>query len=208
MNPIYHRAQFVLSAPSVRQLPRELAREVAFAGRSNSGKSSVLNVLTNQNRLARVSKTPGRTQLINAFAVTEDVALIDLPGYGFAKVNASMRAEWERTLPEYFRRREALRGIMLIMDIRHPLTEHDTRMLSFAAERGLPVHILLNKADKLNRGPAMAVQQKVARALAEYPAAVSVQLFSALKRQGIDEAHAVLDGWLFAPEQDEAAPPA
>lgn len=206
MNPIYHRAQFVLSAPSVRELPKEIQREVAFAGRSNSGKSSVINVLTNQRSLARVSKTPGRTQLLNVFAITDETALVDLPGYGFAKVTEGMRAQWERTLPQYFKSRRSLRGIMLIMDIRHPLTEHDQRMLAFASERGLPVHVLLNKADKLNRGPGMATLQQVRRALAELPVPVSLQLFSALKRQGIDEAHAKLDEWLLAEpaERDEA----
>lgn len=197
MNPIYHRAQFLLSAPTVRELPAGIQREVAFAGRSNSGKSSVINVLTNQRALARVSKTPGRTQLINAFGVGEEAALIDLPGYGFAKVTESLRAQWERALPEYFRTRKALQGIMLIMDIRHPLTEHDWRMLEFAIDRGLPVHILLNKADKLNRGPALAVLQKVRAELSALPVPVTLQLFSALKRQGVDEAHARLDAWLF-----------
>jgi GTP-binding protein len=202
MNPIYQRAQFLLSAARLDQLPADISHEVAFAGRSNAGKSSALNAITQQKSLARISKTPGRTQLINVFPISEDRALIDLPGYGYAKVTGAIREQWQRLLPDYFARRPALRGVMLIMDIRHPLTPHDQAMLALTADAELPVHVLLSKADKLNRGPAMSTLQSVRKQLATLHPAASVQLFSAVSRQGVDEAHAQLDRWLF-PEQQQ-----
>ena len=202
MNPAYHRAQFLISAPSLRQLPPDLGREVAFAGRSNAGKSSALNAITAQKSLARTSKTPGRTQLINVFALDEAHALIDLPGYGYAKVPEAMRAQWQQRLPEYLSQREALVGLMLIMDIRHPLTDYDRQMLEWCAHIGLPVHALLTKADKLSRGATNATVLQVRREMAELHGDASAQAFSALKGQGIDEAHRKLDEWLFAEPQE------
>jgi GTP-binding protein len=197
MNPIYHQASFLTSAPTLRQLPPEEGREAAFAGRSNAGKSSALNAITRQKALARTSKTPGRTQLINVFTVTDQVRLVDLPGYGYAKVSASVRQHWQQTLPEYLSQRKVLMGVMLIIDIRHPLTRFDLQMLDWCRHQSLSVHILLTKADKFGRGASMATLHQVERVLEnDYPT-TTVQLFSALKGQGLEEAHARLDDWLF-----------
>ncbi|RFA30163.1 YihA family ribosome biogenesis GTP-binding protein [Alkalilimnicola ehrlichii] len=195
MNPIYHRAHFLLSAPHINVLPDDLGIEVAFAGRSNAGKSSALNTICNQKALARTSKTPGRTQQINVFPIDDTHALVDLPGYGYAKVPEAIKRQWQAALPEYLSEREQLRGVMLIMDVRHPLTEFDWHMLDWCRDLELPLHILLTKADKLKRGPGMATLQKVRSTLRnDYPH-VSAQLFSSLKRTGIEEAHAQLDKW-------------
>ncbi|MEX0732516.1 MAG: ribosome biogenesis GTP-binding protein YihA/YsxC [Aquisalimonadaceae bacterium] len=206
MNPLYRQAHFLKSASELTQLPPDTGAEVAFAGRSNAGKSSALNAITEQKGLARTSKTPGRTQLINFFPVTDTLALVDLPGYGYAKVPEKIRAHWERTLPAYLSRRGALRGMMLIMDIRHPLRDFDRQMLAWAIHDGPPVHILLTKADKLGRGAAgntlMAVQKELDR---DFPG-TTVQLFSAPSGLGIKQAHAVLDRWfgLQPPARDPA----
>ncbi len=188
--------RFLYSVNALAQLPPDTGREVAFAGRSNAGKSSALNLLTGQRRLARVSKTPGRTQLLNFFLVEPDRYLVDLPGYGYAQVPDSIRRHWGELLERYLRERAALRGLLLLMDIRHPLTEMDRQLLDGCAFRELPAHILLTKADKLSRGAALAALAQLKRGLAaDYPGA-SAQLFSALTRQGTDEAHTRLDGWL------------
>lgn len=207
MNPIYHRAQFLLSAVDLAQLPADVTHEVAFAGRSNAGKSSAINAITQQKSLARISKTPGRTQQINVFPISEDRALIDLPGYGYAKVPVAIREQWERLLPRYFSKRGALKGVMVIMDIRHPLTPHDLGMLALTADAQLPVHVLLTKADKLKRGAATNTLLTVRRELKSLHPAADAQLFSAVTKQGLDEVHAQLDRWLF-PAADEAAEPA
>lgn len=202
MSDRYTRAWFLKSANALDQLPPDTGLEVAFAGRSNAGKSSALNAITGQKQLARISKTPGRTQLINIFPLDDDRALVDLPGYGYAKVPASIKAHWDQVLPAYLNRREALQGLMLIMDIRHPLKEFDRQMLAWCDHAGLPAHVLLNKADKLKRGAAGNNLQQVRRALEdEFPAA-TVQLFSALRGHGVDEARRVLDAWL---DVDESA---
>lgn len=194
----YQTARFLTSAPTLAQCPPDSGVEVAFAGRSNAGKSSAINALTRQKALARTSKTPGRTQLINFFALEggEDKRLVDLPGYGFAKVPESVKREWQRHLAEYLQRRAALRGLVLVMDVRHPLSEFDEMMLGWADEQDMAVHILLTKADKLKSGAAKAALLQVRQRLHEWEDLVSVQLFSALKRQGLDEACARLDGWL------------
>ena len=184
-----------MSAPSLNDLPPCLGSEVAFAGRSNAGKSSALNTITSQKTLARTSKTPGRTQHINVFPIDEQRALIDLPGYGYAKVPEAIRKHWQAALPEYLSQRASLRGLMLIMDIRHPLTEFDREMIDWCRQIDLPVHILLTKADKLKRSPALAELHKLRRELAGSHPQVSAQLFSSLKRLGVDEAHAQLDRW-------------
>lgn len=196
----YHTASFMTSAPTLAQCPADQGHEVAFAGRSNAGKSSAINALTQQKALARTSKTPGRTQLINFFSLGGDEAcrLVDLPGYGFAKVPETVKLEWQRHLSEYLQRRESLRGLMLMMDVRHPLTEFDQMMLGWADEQDMRVHILLTKADKLKPGAAKNSLQQVRSRLREWEDLVSVQLFSALKKQGVDEARAKLDGWLSA----------
>lgn len=192
----YNSTKFFKSAQKFSQVPNESHAEVAFAGRSNAGKSSALNALTNIKGLARTSKTPGRTQLLNFFQVTEHKFLVDLPGYGYAKVSHSVQKNWEQSLAEYIETREELRGICLIMDIRHPLQEYDQQMIEWVTSHNLPVHILLSKADKLNRGPSMNVLQQVKQILVPYGDLVSVQLFSALKGQGLDELRKKLDHWL------------
>lgn len=201
MNPIYQNAHFLLSAVDLRQLPTTITHEVAFAGRSNAGKSSALNAITQQRALARISKTPGRTQQINVFPIDNQRALVDLPGYGYAKVSAAVQEEWGRLLPQYFHERQALRGVIIIMDVRHPLTPHDRAMLELAKSSGLPVHVLLSKADKLKRGASLAALAKARRTLESLHPEASIQLFSAITRQGVDEVHKQLDRWLF-PEAD------
>ncbi|WP_043531650.1 ribosome biogenesis GTP-binding protein YihA/YsxC [Litchfieldella xinjiangensis] len=196
----YQTAQFLTSAPTLAQCPPDDGAEVAFAGRSNAGKSSAINALTQQKALARTSKTPGRTQLINFFTVGGDDAcrLVDLPGYGFAKVPEKVKLEWQRHLAAYLQERHSLRGLILVMDVRHPLTEFDEMMLGWADDKNMAVHILLTKADKLKRGAAMSALQQVRNQLREWEDLVSVQLFSALKREGLDEARTRLDNWLVS----------
>lgn len=201
MSDRYTQTRFLKSANELSQLPPDTGIEVAFAGRSNAGKSSALNALTGQKRLARISKTPGRTQLINIFPVDEQRALVDLPGYGYAKVPVAIKAHWDKVLPQYLDRRKALRGLMLIMDIRHPLKDFDRQMLAWCDHAELPVHILLNKADKLKRGAASSTLLAVQRELNDEFAGATVQLFSAARGTGVEEARDVLDGW-FADAAD------
>lgn len=197
MNPRYRATRFLSSAHSLDQLPPDEGREVAFAGRSNAGKSSALNALTGQKALARISKTPGRTQLINLFQVEPGRFLVDLPGYGYAKVPEALRRHWRRTLAEYFERRRSLNGLILLMDIRHPLTEMDRQMLDWSRHRGLPCLVLLTKADKLKRGPAKATLLQVGRALERDHPHAQALLFSAVDSGGyLDPVHARLDDWL------------
>jgi len=194
----FQKAKYTQSAPSIRECPPEDGIEVAFAGRSNAGKSSAINTLTNNHKLARVSKTPGRTQLINFFELSDTQRLVDLPGYGYAKVSREQKELWQRHLSEYLRERRCLKGLILLMDIRHPLQEFDTTMLNWATESNMPVHILLTKADKLSRGHAgsalMAVKKELKNAnLSEL---VSAQTFSSLKNTGLDDLKAKLQTWL------------
>ncbi len=195
MNPIYNQTKFLVSAAKLSQAPADDGLEVAFAGRSNAGKSSALNTLCQQKTLARTSKTPGRTQLLNFFSVDGQRRLVDLPGYGFAKVSEKVKRQWQGALADYLENRLSLRGVILLMDVRHPLKEFDRQMLEWSTQIGRPVHILLTKADKLGRGAAASSLQKVQREIAPLEDMVSVQLFSALKRQGIDQAHQLLDQW-------------
>lgn len=199
----YPTASFMISAPTLALCPDDTGAEVAFAGRSNAGKSSAINALTQQNALARTSRTPGRTQLINFFSVMNDESrrLVDLPGYGYAKVPEAVKLEWQKHLAEYLRNRFSLRGLVLLMDVRHPLTEFDQMMLDYADQRGMPVHILLTKADKLKKGPASAALQKVRSRLKEWEDLVSVQLFSSLKRDGVDTLSQKLNQWLYTPPE-------
>ncbi len=208
MNPVnhYRQAVFLLGAQHLRQLPSDSGIEVAFAGRSNAGKSSALNIITAIKGLARTSKTPGRTQQINLFGLDEGRRLADLPGYGYAKVPPAMRDHWRKNLEQYFNTRSCLRGLILLMDVRHPLTEFDRIMLEWCRHKNMAVHVLLTKADKLKRGPASAALQQVRRFLADYPEA-SVQLFSSHDGQGVDEARALLDQW-FGYAVEEACNPA
>ena len=195
-NPL-NPAQYLLSAHTTRQLPADGGTEVAFAGRSNAGKSSALNALTHRNGLARVSKTPGRTQQLVFFQVQPERYLVDLPGYGYAKVPQELQAHWQAFIDRYFRTREALKGLVVVMDIRHPLKDYDRQMLAYAVQRGLPAHALLTKADKLGRGQQAQTLQKVRKELAAaFGDSVSVQAFSGESKQGVDEARAVIGGWL------------
>ncbi len=191
----YQVTRFVMGAHELRQLPQDIEREIAFAGRSNVGKSSALNAITQQNRLARISKTPGRTQQINVFEVVKGHCLIDLPGYGYAKVPETLRRHWQTTLANYFNQRLALRGLFLLLDCRQLVTPLDQQMLDYCDHRRLDVHLLLTKADKLSRGGAAAALLQVQK---QWPSA-SVQLFSSLNRVGIDTAHAKLDEWFAIP---------
>ena len=197
-NPLA-RARYLLAAHTPRQLPPDGGFEVAFAGRSNAGKSSALNALCQQNALARVSKTPGRTQQLVFFDIPPhaDKYLVDLPGYGYAKVPQDLQAHWQAFLDGYFRDRYALRGLVVVMDIRHPLRDYDRQMLGYAVQRGLPAHALLTKADKLSRGAAANTLQAVRRELSSaYDDTVGVQTFSGESKQGVDEARAVIGEWL------------
>lgn len=198
MNPLYHQAKFTLSAPDLKSAPADTGREVAFAGRSNAGKSSALNTLTRQKSLARTSKTPGRTQLLNFFNLNEQQRFVDLPGYGYAKVPEKVKRQWHALMETYLHERQSLYGIILVMDIRHPLTEFDWQMIEWCGYSKKPLHILLTKADKLNHGAAKNTLFKVQRELQEQELSVSLQLFSALKRNGIDDIHQLLDGWFQA----------
>ena len=195
MNAYYHRARFLVSAARLDQSPRDEGVEIAFAGRSNAGKSSAINALCQQKSLARTSKTPGRTQLLNFFELDEGRRLVDLPGYGYAKVAESVKQQWQGTLADYLEHRDSLKGVILMMDIRHPLKAFDEQMLEWSAHIELPVHILLTKADKLKRGAASQTLLRVRKALEPYGGHVSVQLFSALKKEGVDAAHRLLDAW-------------
>jgi GTP-binding protein len=192
----FHNTKFVLSSQRLSQLPPEMGAEVAFAGRSNAGKSSAINSITGNKNLARVSKTPGRTQLINFFALDDRHRLVDLPGYGYAKVTHSVRKEWQDTLTGYLQTRQCLRGLMLVMDLRHALAPLDTQLLNWCRETAIPVHILLTKADKLGKGPAAEVLFRVRNAVTGLYPVASVQLFSSLKKQGLDEAKVVVTRWL------------
>ena len=197
MNSRYQQAVFAFSANREAQFPAAARVEIAFAGRSNAGKSSALNTLTNQKTLARVSRTPGRTQLINYFTLPDaGCFLVDLPGYGYAEVPEQVRAHWQALLGRYLLQREVLRGVVLLMDIRHPMKELDIRMLECCAERQLPAHVLLTNADKLSRSVAEKHLRALRSELVNWHAPFSVQLFSSLKRLGLPELVAQLDTWI------------
>lgn len=194
--PLFQNATFYISAHHLRDLPPPAGVEVAFAGRSNAGKSSALNTLANHNRLAYVSKQPGRTQLINFFSLGNDRFLVDLPGYGYAKVPAEMRAHWQMTLSNYLSHRSTLFGLVLVMDCRHPLTPLDRQMLDWFSPSGKPIHVLLTKSDKLSRNAAAQTLQAVKKELQSTWGNCTIQLFSSLKKQGVEEAETVIGAWL------------
>jgi len=193
-NP-YTKTIFLKSAAKVNQLPEDSGIEVAFAGRSNAGKSSALNCLTANKQLARTSKTPGRTQLINLFGIDETKRLVDLPGYGYAKVALKTKQLWQKHLAHYLEVRQCLKGLVLVMDIRHPLKELDQMMISWCIDRNLPVHILLAKADKLSKSEAKNTCLKVQSFYKSNEYLVTVQTFSATKKQGIDILIQILNNW-------------
>lgn len=193
MNPLYHQAKFLKSSPSLKDTPPDIGKEIAFAGRSNAGKSSAINTLTRQNSLARTSKTPGRTQLLNFFEINEEIRFVDLPGYGYAKVPEAVKKQWHLLMEIYMNERQSLCAIVLVMDVRHPLTEFDWQMVEWCQHKGLALHILLTKADKLTFGAAKNTLLQVQRSLKDVNIPVTVQLFSALKKTGVDEVHSVID---------------
>lgn len=194
----FRKTAFTQSAPTLAECPEDIGAEVAFAGRSNAGKSSAINTLTENNKLARTSKTPGRTQLINFFAIDEHRRLVDLPGYGYAKVALEKKKQWQKHLFHYLQERDCLKGLILLMDIRHPMQEYDTTMLNWAVDVNMPVHILLTKSDKLKAGPAKSTQLKIEEQLREANVddLVSVQLFSSLKKKGLDQLKSRLTEWM------------
>jgi GTP-binding protein len=193
MNPVYHQAKFINSAPHLKDTPDDQGLEIAFAGRSNAGKSSAINTLTRQNSLARISKTPGRTQMLNFFAITEQQRFVDLPGYGYAKVPEAVKKQWHALMETYLSQRKSLCGIVLVMDIRHPLTAFDWQMIEWCQHSGLPLHILLSKADKLTFGAAKNTLLAVQKELNGIPVPITLQMFSSLKKTGVDEVHKALD---------------
>ena len=194
-NP-YRSARYVISAHHLRQLPADTGYEVAFAGRSNAGKSSAINTLAEQKALARTSKTPGRTQQIVIFEVDAERRIADLPGYGYAKVPEKLRAHWRQVMQGYFDTRECLRGVVLVMDVRHPMKPFDEQMLAWCDASGVPCHVLLTKADKLKRGPAQATLLRIRTAI---PFGATAQLFSAHNRSGLDQLVQKLDEWYQFP---------
>jgi GTP-binding protein len=196
VNKLYHQTRFLISAASLSGVPEDAGLEIAFAGRSNAGKSSAINVLTMQKNLARTSKTPGRTQLLNFFTISEQLRFVDLPVYGYAKVPEKIKKQWYQLLESYLHNRKSLCGIVLVMDIRHPLTDFDRQMITWCEHSRLPLHILLTKADKLKYGAAKNTLLKVERELEAVDLEISVQIFSALKKLGAEEAHIVFDNWL------------
>jgi GTP-binding protein len=195
MKNYYQRAKFLTSASESKQFPDIEAIEVAFAGRSNAGKSSAINTLCRIKNLARTSKTPGRTQLINFFTLDEQRYLVDLPGYGYAKVPEKVRRDWQKLMENYLSKRDNLYGLVIIMDIRHPLKDYDLQMLDWCHHFDTPAHILLTKADKLKRGPAMQSLANVRKILDTEGLPASVQMFSALKGTGIEELQKKLNEW-------------
>jgi len=201
--PLLQNAQFYTSAHHYRELPEPNGMEIAFAGRSNAGKSSALNTLANHNRLAFVSKQPGRTQLINFFALDKSRFLVDLPGYGYAKVPEETRKHWQKVLSRYLTERESLFGLVLVMDSRHPLTKLDCQMLDWFAPTGKPIHVLLTKSDKLSGYHANKTLEEVNETIEiKWGETITVQLFSSLKKQGVEEAEMVLGDWLYGEDEE------
>lgn len=196
---LFHHAVFETSVAKPENLPHPTGPEIAFAGRSNAGKSSAINTLVGQTRLAFVSKTPGRTQLINLFRLRNGAALVDLPGYGYADVPENVRRQWQGLLESYLTRRQALVGLVMIMDARRPLLDLDRNMINWFGPTGKPIHCLLTKADKLTRQEQAKMLREVRAEVAGAGSPISAQLFSSLKKTGLDEAEAVIGGWLDTP---------
>lgn len=198
---LFRNAQFEISIAKASGLPAPIGPEVAFAGRSNAGKSSAINTLANHTRLAYVSKTPGRTQLINFFRLQNGAVLVDLPGYGYAEVPEAIRRQWQHLLEDYLTRRPNLIGLVLIMDSRHPLKDLDRAMIGWFTPSGRPIHVLLTKSDKLTRSEGAATLARVRKDLEPLGENVTVQLFSSLKKTGVEEVERVVGSWLKAPAE-------
>ena len=203
---LFRHAVFEISAAKPSGLPMSSGPEVAFAGRSNAGKSSAINTLAGHTRLAYVSKTPGRTQLINVFRLKNGAAMIDLPGYGYAQVPLTVRREWQNLLEHYLTTRPNLVGLVLIMDSRRPLTELDWKMIDWFGSTGRPIHCLLTKSDKLTRQEQATILRTTREALAKYGAQITLQLFSSLKKTGIKETEVVVGQWLGSAVESIASP--
>ncbi|NDW17033.1 YihA family ribosome biogenesis GTP-binding protein [Alteromonas genovensis] len=199
----YTKAKFFTSAPDIRHLKDDSGIEVAFAGRSNAGKSSALNTLTRQKNLARTSKTPGRTQLINVFELDDNLRLVDLPGYGFAKVPMATKLKWQKSLGEYLQKRKSLKGLVVLMDIRHPFKDLDQDLIHWAVDAGIPVLALLTKADKLKSGKRKAQLLMAQEAALAFMGDVTVNTFSSLNRHGLPELEQMLDKWLGRTTSDD-----
>ncbi len=197
----YRVLEFITGAVSTRGFPPDVGLEVAFAGRSNAGKSTCINVMARRKTLARTSKAPGRTREINFFQLDESRRIVDLPGYGFARAPQRVRQQWQRLVGDYLQKRESLVGVVILMDIRHPLKPLDTQLLNWCVQAHLPVQLLLSKADKLSRGPARQCQAKIQAQLATLQGDIQVQLFSALKKDGLGALWQRLDGWFTGPDQ-------
>lgn len=197
MNALYQGAVFLTAATRLDQLPPDEGLEVAFAGRSNAGKSSAINTLCHQRRLARTSKTPGRTQQLIFFSLDDRRRLVDLPGYGYAKVSEAVKLQWQGVMADYLQSRRSLAGLVVVMDVRHPLTPFDQQMLAWSRGSDLPLLLLLTKCDKLKRGAARAQLDRVRRAVTDDGERVSVELFSSFDRQGMGPVHALLDRWFL-----------
>jgi GTP-binding protein len=196
MNNLFQQTRFIMGTPDNRQAPPDSGAEVAFAGRSNAGKSSALNVITGQRSLARISKAPGRTREINFFEVSKDIRLVDLPGYGYAKVSKSMKDQWQHNIARYLETRQSLCGVVLLMDIRHPLRDFDQQVLNWCYAADLQTHILLTKADKLKRGPGQSALLQTRKVLQNLHPEATIQLFSAHTRTGSETLQQVLYDWL------------
>lgn len=192
----FSQITFLTSAAKLSQLPKDEGREVAFIGRSNVGKSSAINTITAIKNMARTSKTPGRTQLLNFFSIEDNKRLVDLPGYGYAKVPEAIQAQWQKTVSAYFEKRDSLCGLILLIDIRHPAKKFDLQMLEWSQALKLPVYILLTKADKLSRGNALQALHQIKKDLISFSCIEGIQLFSALSNAGIIEARKKISGWL------------
>ncbi|WP_223789656.1 ribosome biogenesis GTP-binding protein YihA/YsxC [Marinicella meishanensis] len=202
MSNLFSHCEFLISAYKTSQLPPDEGMEIAFAGRSNSGKSTTINALTNHKGLAKVSKTPGRTQLFNCFQFQPNMRLVDLPGYGYAKVPAKMKKHWDKEIDSYLMNRQSLIGVVIIMDIRHPMKKFDEQMLTWAHQSGLHSHVLLNKADKLNNNDIKKTLMQVNQQIKQYSQSTTCQVFSALRRQGTAELSQILTPWFTASENE------
>lgn len=198
---LLHQAEYLISVHNRPQLPDDRGAEVAIAGRSNAGKSSLLNRLCRQKSLARTSRTPGRTRQLVFFRLDDDHHLVDLPGYGFARVGGDLKKHWKGLIQGYLERRQSLSGIVIVMDIRHPLKPGDVDLANWAAHQGLPMHLVLTKADKIGRGKQKEAMMTVRRSIDE---SVGVQVFSAVTGQGLDELESVMDRWLLNPDSQSA----
>jgi len=202
MNPFYQGARFLTAASRIEQAPEDRGREVVFAGRSNAGKSSAINALCHQKALARTSKTPGRTQQLIFFALDEERRLVDLPGYGYARVSETVKLQWQTHMADFLERRRSIVGLVIVMDIRHPLADYDRHMLAWASRGALPVLLLLTKADKLGRGAARSAQlavEREVRGMHGSGSPVQVMTFSARETTAVGPVQALLDRWLDVP---------